>query len=92
MSKEKKSKDSSPQSNESASYKTINKIFLAIDKTLGDTLEGTQATPQEVELAIAMLNYKLKTHEMTAFFDQVVSEYFERKKAEEPNVKPDFIK
>ncbi len=61
-----------------ASFEKVNDIFHALDETLGKKLEELNATPYEVHLAIECLSYKLKTHEMVAFFTQCIDSLQDR--------------
>jgi len=74
------------------SFETINKIFHALDETLGKKIQELSATPYEVHLAIECLSYKLKTHEMVAFFTHCIDNLQDRDRKEDEGKDRSYIK
>jgi len=76
----------------SASFEKVNILFHAMDKALGEKLKETLATPYEVELAITCLSYKLKSHEMVAFFTQCIDSIQAKDKEDDEGKDRSYIK
>ncbi len=75
-----------------ASFEKVNELFHAMDEALGAALKETHATPYEVELAITCLKYKLKSHEMVAFFTECIDSVQVKDKEDDEGKDRSYIK